>query len=115
MLSLDVYKFDPETGRTSQTEVAKTVTAETYDIFFGTIEDILGLLDAVSDTSDTDAIIHAVVDNWGKLCILLLDVFPDLTREDLAHIKARDVIPTLMQLFAFVVSNFKGSSVLKNG
>lgn len=114
MLKLDIYKFDAETGRTSQTEIEKTVTAVTYDLMFGTVEDILGLLDAVGDTSDTNAIIRAVTDNWEKLCILLLDVFPQMTREDIKHIKVRDVVPVLVELFKFVVDGFGSKSGLKN-
>ncbi len=114
MLKLDVYAHDADTGRTSQTDVAKTVTAETYDLMFGTVEDILGLLDAVSDDSDNDAIIRAVTRNWDKLCVLLLDVFPGLTREDIKHIKVREVIPVMVELFAYVVDGFKGGSGLKN-
>lgn len=114
MLKLDVYKHDAETGRTSQIEVEKTVTAETYDLMFGTIEDILGLLDAVGDTSDTNAVIKAVADNWEKLCILLLDVFPQLTREDIKHIKVREVVPVMVELFRYVVDGFGGGAKAKN-
>lgn len=114
MLKLDVYAYDAETGRTSQTDVAKTVTAETYDLMFGTIEDILGLLDAVGDTTDNQAIISAVVENWDKLCVLLLDVFPGLTRDDIKHIKVRDVIPVMVQLFTYVVDGFKNGNAGKN-
>lgn len=110
MLKLNVYAYDGETGRTSQTEVAKVVTAESYDLMFGTIEDILGLLDAVSDGADDSAIIRAVVENWGKLRLLLLDVFPDLEREDVDHIKVREVVPMLLELFRYVVDSFGGSS-----
>lgn len=110
MLKLDIYKYDAETGRTSQTEIEKTVTAETYDLMFGTVEDILGLLDAIGDTSDTSAVINAVADNWEKLCILLLDVFPQMTRDDLRNIKVRDVVPVIVELFRFVVDGFGGSS-----
>lgn len=114
MLSLEVYKHDAETGRTSQTEVEKTVTAEAYDLMFGTVEDVLGLLDVVRDDSDQDAIIRAVVDNWGKLTILLLDVFPQLTREDIKHIKVRDVVPVMIELFKYVVESFGGGGKAKN-
>lgn len=115
MLTLNVYAHDLETGRTSQTDVAKTVTAEAYDIMFGTVEDILSLLDAVRDDSDNNEIIRAVVENWDKLCVLLLDVFPDLTRDDLKHIKVRDVIPVMVELFRYVVEGFGGGkSGLKN-
>lgn len=109
MLKLNVYAHDAETGRTSQTEVAKTVTAETYDLMYGTIEDILGLLDAVSDNADENAIIRAVSENWGKLTILLLDVFPQLTRDDLRHIKVREVVPVMVELFRYVVASFGGN------
>lgn len=115
MLTLNVYAHDSETGRTSQTEVAKTVTAEAYDIMFGTVEDILGLIDAVGDGSDDSGVIRAVVENWEKLCTLLLDVFPGLTREDLKHIKVREVVPVMVDLFRYVVDGFGGNkSGLKN-
>ena len=106
MLKLNVYKYDAETGRTSQTDIEKTVTAETYDLMFGTVEDILGLLDAVSDTSDTGAVINAVTGNWEKLCALLLDVFPQMTRDDLKRIKVREVVPVIVSLFKYVANGF---------
>ena len=107
-MKLDIYKYDAETGRTSQTEVEKTVTAETYDLMFGTVEDILGLLDVVGDTSDVDAIIKVATENWEKLCILLLDVFPQMTRDEMKRIKVRDVVPVLIELFRYVVEGFGG-------
>lgn len=114
MLKLDVYKFDAETGRTSQTEIEKTVTAETYDLMFGTVEDILGLLDAIGDTTDADAVLKAITVNWDKLCVLLLDVFPQMTRDDLKHVKVREVVPVIVELFKFVVDGFGGGASAKN-
>lgn len=114
MLKLDVYKFDAETGRTSQTEIEKTVTAETYDLMFGTVEDILGLLDAIGDTTDADAVLKAITVNWDKLCVLLLDVFPEMTRDDLKHVKVREVVPVIVELFKFVVDGFGGGASAKN-
>lgn len=113
-MKLDVYKFDAETGRTSQTEIEKTVTAETYDLMFGTVEDILGLLDAIGDTTDADAVLKAITVNWDKLCVLLLDVFPQMTRDDLRNIKVRDVVPVIVELFKFVVDGFGGGASAKN-
>lgn len=113
-MKLDVYKFDAETGRTSQTEIEKTVTAETYDLMFGTVEDILGLLDAIGDTTDADAVLKAITVNWDKLCVLLLDVFPEMTRDDLKHVKVREVVPVIVELFKFVVDGFGGGASAKN-
>lgn len=113
-MKLDVYKFDAETGRTSQTEIEKTVTAETYDLMFGTVEDILWLLDAIGDTTDADAVLKAITVNWDKLCVLLLDVFPEMTRDDLKHVKVREVVPVIVELFKFVVDGFGGGASAKN-
>lgn len=113
-MKLDVYKFDAETGRTSQTEIEKTVTAETYDLMFGTVEDILGLLDAIGDTTDADAVLKAITVNWDKLCVLLLDVFPEMTRDDLKHVKVREIVPVIVELFKFVVDGFGGGASAKN-
>lgn len=113
MLKLDVYAYDEKTGRTSQNEVAKTVTAQPYDIMFGTVEDILGLLDAVNSDDDS-AIIGAVVDNWEKLTVLMLDVFPDLEPTDVRNIKVRDVVPVMVELFKYVIASFGGGEDSKN-
>lgn len=114
MLTLNVYKHDAETGRVSQTEVAKTVTAETYDLMFGTVEDVLSLLDAVGDGSDTVEVLRVVMVNWDRLCSLLLDIFTELEHEDLPYIKVREVVPVISELFRSVVSGFGGSTTAKN-
>lgn len=107
-MQLNVYKHD-ESGRVSQTEIEKTVTASPYDLFFGTVEDILQLLDAVGDDADADAIIRVVRDNWGKLKVLLLDVFPELNADDLRYVKLRELVPVIIELFKYVAESVKGN------
>ena len=114
MLRLNVYKHDAETGRVSQTQVAKTVTAEAYDLMFGTVEDVLSLLDAVGDNADTMEVLRVVTLNWDRLCSLLLDIFPDLGHEDLPYIKVREVVPVIIELFRSVVDGFGGGATAKN-
>ena len=44
-MKLNVYK--------SQTEIEKTFEADAYDLMYGTVEDILGILDVLDETKDT--------------------------------------------------------------
>lgn len=107
-MQLNVYRHD-DSGRVSQTDVEKTVTASPYDLFFGTVEDILHLLDAVGEDADADTIVRVVRENWDNLKVLLLDVFPDLTADDLRYVKVRELIPVIMELFSYVAKSVKGN------
>lgn len=107
-MQLNVYRHD-ESGRVSQTDVEKTVTASPYDLFFGTVEDILHLLDAVGEDADADTIVRVVRENWDKLKVLLLDVFPDLSADDLRYVKLRELVPVLVELFRYVAESVRGN------
>ena len=93
-MKLKIYK--------NQTEVEKVLETEAYDIMYGTVEDILSILDDVGDLSDNDALVDAIRKNRQKLNDLLLDVFPDATEEDLRKIKLKELIPFFIELFTFV-------------
>ena len=107
-MQLNVYRHD-EGGHVSQTDVEKTVTANAYDLFFGTVEDILSLLDAVGEDADADTIVRVVRENWDKLKVLLLDVFPELTADDLRYIKVRELVPVIVELFTYVAKSVRGN------
>lgn len=107
-MQLNVYRQD-ERGRVSQTDIEKTVTASPYDLFFGTVEDILSLLDVVGEDTDTDTMIRVIRENWDKLKVLILDVFPDLTADDLRCVKLRELVPVMLELFSYVAKSVKGN------
>lgn len=93
-MKLNIYK--------SQTEVEKVLETDAYDIMYGTVEDILSILDDVGDLADNDALVDAIRKNRQKLNDLLLDVFPEATEEDLRKIKLKELIPFFIELFTFV-------------
>ena len=101
-MKLDIYA--------SQTEIEKTYEVDTYDVMYGTVEDILNVMDAITDESDTDALIKAVSENREKLNALLKDVFPGLTDEELRRVKMRDLVPLFLDLFAFIGQTMGGNS-----
>ena len=99
-MKLNIYK--------NQTEIAKTYEVEGYDIMYGTVEDILEILDSVEGGSEDD-MLKAVSRNRDKLNNLLLDVFPGVTKEELRQVKLKDLIPIFSELFQYVAASFDKS------
>lgn len=96
-MKLNIYK--------NQKEIEKTYEVEGYDIMYGTVEDILDILDNVNGDNDDD-LIKAVSANRDKLNKLLLDVFPEATPEELRQVKLKELIPFFTELFAYVTASF---------
>ena len=97
-MKLTIYK--------TQTEIKKVVETKGYDLMFGTVEDILSVLDDVGDLADDMQLLDAIRKNRSKLNALLMDVFPELTEEDLRGIKVKELIPFFIELFAYVKESF---------
>ena len=97
-MKLNVYK--------NQKEIEKTLEVEAYDLMYGTVEDILDILDGVSENMSDDDLLKLVTANRGKINDLLLDVFPDATEEDLKRTKVKELIPIFLEIFSFVQNSF---------
>lgn len=98
---INVYK--------SQKEVAKTFECEAYDLMYGTVEDILSVLDEIGDNPSNEDLFKALAKNRGLINDLLLDVFPDMEKEDLRNIKLKELVPFFLELFAYVKDSFSNS------
>lgn len=111
-MKLNVYKF--ENGRYvkegGKKVIAKTVTAETYDLMFGTVDDVLALLDfeniknisiesgnAESDMAFVTAIAEVVTKSRDQINLLLLDIFEELTEEELRHTKVSEIVVVIVE------------------
>lgn len=102
-LILDIYK--------NQKEIEKTLVADSYDLMFGTVEDVLAIFDPDAMT-DEIAIATTVFKCFNQLKPLLKDIFPEATDEDLRKIKVKDLIP----LFLAVCKNIADDiGMLKQG
>ena len=93
-MKLNVYK--------NQHEVEKTFEVDTYDLMYGTVEDVLSIFDEVDDLHDNMKLFGVIQKNRTKLNDLLLDIFPDMTEDDLRRIKLKELIPLFMDLFDYV-------------
>lgn len=92
-------------------QVVKTYKSQTADLMYGTIEDIIGILDAVQ-TNDTDLIIDSITGAIRELKPFLMDIFEGLTEEELRHTKVSELVVVFVNVFKFSISqiNFAGSN-----
>lgn len=103
-LKLNIYK--------SQSEIEKTYTAQDYDVMYGTVEDLLDLLDLEALTgSDNDGIIRAVSrlirSRADVINPLLKDIFHGLTDDELRRTKTKEIVGVIVGLAGFSIDQVK--------
>lgn len=105
-MKLNIYK--------SQKEVEKTYEVDTYDIMYGTVEDIFEVIENGMDDvmDDENKLLMMIVENRSKLEDLLLDIFSEegLTKEELRKVKVKEMIPLFFELFAYVKKSFESKN-----
>lgn len=110
-LNLNIYR-----GR----NVEKVYTANEFDIMFGTVEDLIELVDAdrlsgnVSDTDFIAAIVVLLKGGFSQVKSLLKEVFPDVTDEELKRTKMKEIVSILVQILKYGLSEMSGASSSKN-
>ena len=99
-------------GYANQKEIAKTIEVDSYDIMYGTIEDVFEILEGIEDVNDKNAILKVFTQHRSKLDDLLLDIFGEagLTKEDLRMVKVKELVPVFVDLFKFVTESFKSKN-----
>lgn len=111
-LKLNIYK--------SQKEIEKTYITQDYAVMYGTVEDLLDLLDleALTNTDNSDGVIAAVTRliNSRKDIInpLLKDIFDGLNDEELRRTKAVEVIGVIVGLTGFSLEQLRGLAFRKH-
>lgn len=84
-------------------QVVKTYTAETYDIMFGTVEDLINVIDVDKFTDGTDkefalAVAKALPGVFGMIKPLLKDVFEGLTDDEIKKCRLSDVVTVIVKI-----------------
>lgn len=94
-MKLNIYK--------NQTTVEKTYEVPTYDIMWGTVEDLLNVI-AEADLQDMTALGKTILENRGMINELLLDIFggEGLTESELRRTKVTELVGIFIELFAMV-------------
>ena len=92
-LKLNIYKSG---------EIEKTYTANEYDLMYGTVEDLIDIIDL--DKLNNDAELAKVVLKVAKqVKPLLKEVFIGLTDAELRRVPVREVVPVVMDLCKYAL------------
>lgn len=99
--------------------IEKTYTAETYDIMFGTVEDLLNLIDldklnGKNDIEFIQAAVDVVINGIGIIKPLLQDIFEGLTDDELRNTKVSEVASVLVTIIKFTISQISKGNTEKN-
>lgn len=109
-LKLNVYK-----GK----QIEKTYTAETYDLMFGTLEDIINIidLDAFNNTDNAEfvgAVAKIIVKGFDQFKPLLKDIFPGLTDDELRRVKVSEIVPVVLDVIKYTFTEMMPGTNGKN-
>ena len=90
----------------------KVYTAETYDLMFGTVEDIAEAmnLDNLRTGSDVEIIglaVDLIKRNMATVKDLLKDIFEGLTDDEIKHARVRDIARVLLDVVKYTIGQLK--------
>ena len=97
-------------------KIVKTYTAETYDLMFGTVEDLLNIIDidniqAGDKTELIKAVAKVLAHSMDIVKPLLKDVFDGLTDEELRNTSIKEIVDVLSNIVTYSINQItKGNS-----
>lgn len=100
-------------------KIKKTFKSEAYDLPFGIVEDVASLIDVDAIGNATNAeIIKVIIDTAIKskedIKALFLDIFPDMTADDLKKAKLTEMAAVLHDVVTYTISETKQKIMGKN-
>ena len=100
-------------------EIKKTYVAETYDLMFGTVEDVLRLIniDSMKTGSDVEIIKMVgamLISGLDDVKFLLFDIFDGLTDEELRNTRISEIAAVLVDVVKFAIVEMNKSISSKN-
>lgn len=109
-MKLNIYK-----GK----KIEKTYTADTYDLMFGTIEDVAEAvkLDELKTGTDVEIIKmigNLVLSSMDTVKDLLKDIFEGITDEELKHVKVKEIAAVLLYVVKYTIAQLNLGNNGKN-
>lgn len=103
MLKLNIY--GKENGKLV---IEKTYSADTYTLMFGTMEDVIRLIDVeklqsgdVNSPAFIGAVAQLLVGSMDVVKPIMLDVFDGLTEEEIRNTKVSEIVPIFINIFKY--------------
>lgn len=94
-------------------KVIKTYTATTYDLMWGTLEDVAHVVDLENLTAGSNADLVKVVASLALKSMntvkgLLLDIFDGLTEEEIRNTKIKEIAHVLIDVIKYTLDQMGG-------
>lgn len=106
-ISLNIY--DPKDKK----KVVKVHEVEGYDLMLGTIEDFMDIFD-MDKLDDDKEVAKMVIKSYKQLKPLIMDIFPELTSEELKNIKVAELIRIVPQIGSSIMESLNRVKNSKN-
>ncbi len=99
--------------------IVKTYTVETYDLMFGTVEDLLNVIDidniqAGDKTELVKAIAKILAHSLDIVKPFLKDVFEGLTDDELRNTKLKEIIDVIANIITYSINQITKGNNGKN-
>lgn len=91
--------------------IEKTYRAEGYDLMLGTLEDFMAIVD-LDKMDDPVEVVKMVTKGYGALKPLLMDIFPELTEDELRRVAVADLVEVVKQIALSVIDSL---GLIKSG
>ena len=109
-MKLNIYK---------KGKIDKTYTADTYDLMFGTLEDIADAIDFDALQTGSDVEIIKMV---GKVFLksretitdLMKDIFDGITDDELKHVKVKEMARVIVEVVQYTIAQLSKGTTPKN-
>lgn len=95
-LVLKIYSDDGKT-------VIKSYESTTYDLMFGTVMQLMELL-KIEELDNQMEMLKTIYNAWDEIKTVLSGVFPEVTDDDWKHVKVKELLPIILEIAKFSVT-----------
>lgn len=83
--------------------VVKSYESATYDLMFGTVKKLMELL-KIEDMDNQMEMLKTIYEAWDEIKVVLSGVFPEVTDEDWNHVKVKELLPIIIEIAKYSVT-----------
>lgn len=94
-----VLKIYDKSGKT----VIKSYESTTYDLMFGTVMNLMELL-KIEEIDNQMEMLKTIHKAWDEIKSVLSGVFPEVTEDDWKHVKVKELLPIIVEIAKFSVT-----------
>lgn len=100
-------------------QIVKTYEVNSYDLMFGTVEDVANAINLDELKSGTDAeimkmVIKLISSSMGTIKQLMMDIFDGLTEDELKKVKVSEMALVIVEVVTFTIQQLNMGASSKN-